>query len=357
MTLDDTTASVPTPDAPAVETAAETATVEALPLLTASSLKTARACLRLYLLTYEQGWRPATAAAELRFGTLVHRGLEAWWRAAGNGQGDARLDAALEAMAGESDPFDRARAECLLTGYHARWEADRYDVLAVEAPFVAALRNPATGKPSRTWRLAGKLDAVVRDPAGRVLIVEHKTSSEQIGPGSEYWRRLRMDGQVSQYYEGARALGYDVEGCLYDVLGKPAIRPLKATPPEARKYTKDGALYKTQRDQDESPDEFRDRLSADIGSDPVGYYQQGEVVRLDAEMAEALQDTWQIGATIREARRTGCHPRNPDACVRYGRTCWAFDLCTGAASLDDATRFVRIGNIHPELDSGATGAA
>jgi hypothetical protein len=40
-----------------------------------------------------------------------------------------------------------------------------------------------------------------------VLVVEHKTSSEDVTPGSFYWSRLRMDGQVSVYFDGARALG------------------------------------------------------------------------------------------------------------------------------------------------------
>jgi hypothetical protein len=209
--------------------------------------------------------------------------------------------------------------------------------------------NPETGAPSRTWRLGGKIDAIVRDARGRVLIVEHKTSSEQIGPGSEYWRRLRMDGQVSVYYAGARALGYDVAGCLYDVLGKPGIRPLKATPPEARKYTKDGALYKAQRETDETPDEYEARVLADIAGDADGYYQRGEVVRLDAEMDEAMFDLWQTSRTIHEYRKAGRAPRNPDGCKQYGRSCSYLPVCSGEASIDDPTRYRRLDDPHPEL--------
>ena len=36
-------------------------------------------------------------------------------------------------------------------------------------------------------------------------------------------------------FDGAAALGHDVAGCLYDVICKPGLRPLKATPVEARK--------------------------------------------------------------------------------------------------------------------------
>jgi hypothetical protein len=253
-----------------------------------------------------------------------------------------------------SDPFELARAEAMLRGYDARWGDEQYETLAVEAEFFTSLVNPETGAASRTWRLGGKIDAIVRDAAGRVLIVEHKTAAAEIGPGSEYWKRLRLDGQVSIYYEGARSLGFDVEGCLYDVLSKPALRPYKATPPESRKYTKDGRLYATQRDRDETPEEYRARLIEAVASDPMGYYQRGEVVRLESEMADALHDVWQLAKQIRESELAKRYPRNPDACVRWGRTCEFFGLCTGEASPDDPGSFRRVENPHGELAGDTT---
>lgn len=315
-------------------------------LLTASRLSAARACQRLHHLQYQCGYRPVEDAETLRFGSLVHRALEAWWSA----QGEVRLDAALLALSVESDPFDRVRAEEMMRGYHYRWAGEPYEVLAVEAEFSTELRNPETNRPSSIWTLSGKVDAIVRDLRdNRVLIVEHKTAAGDISPGSEYWRRLRMDGQVSIYYSGARSLGHDVAGCLYDVIGKPGIRPLKATLLEARKFKSNGELYANQRLEDETPQQFRARLVEDIASDPSGYYQRGEVVRLEAEMDEAMFDVWQLGKQIREAELAKRAPRNPDACVRYGRTCPFFSVCTGEASLDDPRLFTRSSNIHPEL--------
>ncbi|HEX5659817.1 MAG TPA: hypothetical protein VFX59_21630, partial [Polyangiales bacterium] len=52
---------------------------------------------------------------------------------------------------------------------------------------------------------------------------------------------------------------------------------------------------------------------------------------------------------IREAELANAHPRNPDSCQRFGRTCGYFDVCTGVASLDDPSRFTRVDNVHPEL--------
>jgi len=249
-------------------------------------------------------------------------------------------------------------------------------VVGVEVEFATELRNPNTGAASRTWRLGGKIDAIVRDTRdGRVLLVEHKTSSEDITPGSDYWKRLRMDGQVSVYFAGARqALGIDVAGCLYDVLLKPAQRPGQVPLVDAdgvkivhdasgqRVKTKDGKKWRESastaegfvlQTRPETPEEFRARLVEAMAADPVKYFARGEVVRLEAEMDEALFDIWQTGQQLREAQLAQRCPRNPDACVRYGKTCEFFDVCTGAASLDDPTRFTRSTNVHPELAGAA----
>lgn len=337
-------------------------------LLTSSRLKDARACQRLHHIRYEEGYVPAETAEALRFGTLIHSSLEAWWRAP-HGE---RLNAALAVLraALDSDVFEVAKAEAMMCGYDARWADEKLETVAVEMQFQCPLVNPQTGRPSQTWELAGKLDVVVRDVHGRLLLVEHKTSSEDISPGSEYWRRLRMDGQVSIYYEGAQSLGLAIEGCLYDVLKKPGLRPsgvpvldddglkvvLDANGQRVR--TKDGKKWRQTGETElgyvlqtrpELADEYRARCMEAIAENPTGYFARGDVVRLEEEMSEALFDIWQIGQQIRESENAHRCPRNPDSCNRYGRTCPYFAVCSGEASLDDPLRYQRIDNVHPEL--------
>lgn len=311
-------------------------------LFTDSRLRVARACLRQHHIRYGLGYRARTDVDTLRFGGLVHKMLEAWWVMPKG----MRLAAALSAAPKEGvDPFERVRAEEMVRGYDARWslDADSYEVLAVEAQFETELRNPLTGRSSRAgMRLGGKIDAIIKDlRTGRVLIVEHKTASGDIGPGSEYWRRLRMDGQVSIYYLGGEVLGHEVAGCLYDVLGKPLQKPLQS-----------GA----KRKEPETPEEYRVRVAEAIASEPNRYYQRGEVARLETQMDDALFDIWQTAQQIREAEGAGRAPRNPDACVRYGRTCEFFDVCTGVASLDDPQLFKKSSSVHPELEGPERGA-
>jgi hypothetical protein len=340
-------------------------------LLTTSRLRAARACQRLHQIQYTLGYRPVTEDDLLRFGSLIHNGQEAWWTAKQDGR--EPLEPALEALQVEADPFDKARAEAMMTGYHFRWVDQPYRVLGVEVQFETELRNPATGASSRTWRLAGKVDALVEDLNDhRVLLVEHKSSSEDVSAGSDYWKRLRMDTQVSIYFEGARAaLGLDVSGCIYDVLSKPAQRPSEVPLLDedgvkivldasgARVRTKDGKKWRQTGDTElgyvlqtrpETPGEFKKRLMEVLAENPERYFNRGEVVRLQSDMEEAAFDHWQLGQQLREAQVAGRFPRNPDSCIRYGRTCPYFDVCSGTASLDDPTRFRRLANIHPELE-------
>lgn len=340
-------------------------------LMTASRARAARSCRRRHQLQYLLGYRPTQDAHELRFGTLVHHGLEAWWLGM-----KARLPqeewhaAAQRALAErEADELDLAHAQVLLTAYHLRWKDVRFEVLAVEARFEGPLRNPRTGAESRTWRLGGKLDVLVRDEAGVACVIEHKTSSEDVSPGSNYWRRLRMDGQVSIYWEGASFFGVRVERVIYDVLSKPRLE-LKAVPvlDEAGqkvvldangqrvktaqgkwRQTGDTASGYVLQTRPETLEEHKLRLVEEVGAAPDRWLARGDVVRLDAEQDDALVDVWQLAQSLRDEERLGRFPRNPDACIAPGRVCPFFAVCAGEASLDDERLFTRSTDVHPEL--------
>ncbi len=255
-----------------------------------------------------------------------------------------------------TDSFDLARAIPMIVGYDARWsdEMVKYEVLEVESEFRTPLINPETGAASRTWTLGGKLDVLVREIARDIrIVIDHKSTKENVAPGSDYIKRLRLDGQISIYYDGGACFGGPVDGFLYDVLKKPGLLPYKATPQESRRYTKAGKLDARQHEQDETPAEFQARVAEAIAEDPTGYYQRAEVVRLEAEMDDARLDVWQLGQALRESERLGRFPRNPDSCVRYGRTCEFFGVCTGEASIDDPSLFRRAETVHAELTVNA----
>lgn len=314
---------------------------KSLPLLTASRLQAYRRCPREERLRYQTGLRPKQTDA-MRFGTLMHLGLEAWWKGI---DGTERLSCALNAVEGGAvDLYEQVRVEALLIGYDIRWKDAGFEAIAVEHEFTLPLLNPDTQAESRTWQLGGKIDVIARGPDGRRWVIEHKTSSVDICPGSDYIARLKLDGQVSMYLRAARELGHEPAGVIYDVIGKVALRPYKKS--AEIKLKKDGTPYANVRVADETPDEYRTRVMENIAAGPEEYFQRATVVRLEDELVEFERELWQLAGTMRDAVRMQVAPRNPDACSRYGSMCAFFPLCTGEAS---EAAYDRSDNVHPEL--------
>jgi hypothetical protein len=191
----------------------------------------------------------------------------------------------------------------------------------------------------------------------RHLLWERKTSGEDITPGSPYWMRLVLDPQISLYYDLAESLGITIDGVIYDVLYKPKLKPLLATPVIERKYTQPtkkeptSRLYANQRDKDETPSEYGERVCTSIAEAPDKHYQRRTIVRLQGEREEARADVWQTGQNIREARHLALWPRNPDSCFQYFRECDYYKACSGLGSIDDPLFYHRAERSHEELES------
>ena len=377
-----------------------------MPLLTSSALSVWQRCPRQYHYRYAVGLTPiGESPRALAFGTATHAGLEAWWNAYRDGAAQYALSAARHA-AEESytsdDPHARAMLSALIVAYDARWSewARTVEVLAVECPFETELRHPVTGEAHPVFRLAGKIDAMVRLSDGRVALVEHKTSSQDVTAGSDYRRALTLNAQVGIYFSGARALGISADVCVYDMLRKPSLEPLLATPEDKRLYTQPksrackgckayhaakkgavapphtedgvvcvdgrivtdpgGKLYAAQRDRDESPTEYEARLCEGIIAEPDKYLLHAEIVRSDSELADLAWDLWQTAETIaramdtvRQCRDVRAMVRHPSACLTHGTPCAYLPVCEGTASARDATRYQRLDNPHVELASAA----
>ena len=336
-------------------------------ILTASRLRTVRDCARKEYLSYVERWRPAQEPEYFRVGTLVHLGLEAWTivRAAHD---EGALEAALAAVAGKAfDAFEQVRVDELLRGYDLRWRDEPFELVAVEQEFRTKLLNPETFAASRTWEAAGKIDGILL-VGGRKLILEHKTAGEEISdPTGSYWLKLQMDHQVSIYFLGAESLGHQVEGCLYDVLRKPALRPYLATPPEQRKYTQEkrdkktgellepARLYANQHAEDETPFDYGVRVRAEIEGNPDRYYARREIPRMNSQVEEFMYDAWAQANAMREIHRAAerkgplAVPRNPEACFRFG-SCPYWEICAlGLRPEEHPDVFVRSESAHPEL--------
>lgn len=330
-----------------------------LPVLSVTSANRYRSCPRSYYFANVLRRIPRYVDENRRFGTLLHVGLEAWWRAFALGALSAMspLDAAHQAMRNSAnpDPYELARAEALMYGYDGWWTASEplevvwlnisaETVPGVEVEFSGELRNPASSGVSRTFRRGGRIDAIVRRPDGRVYVMEHKSSSEDISKGSEYYQRLLLDLQCSAYMFGARDLGLEPAGAIYDVVRKPDLRPLMATPEEQRKYTKATAkepsrLYAGQRDHSETPEEHKQRLAAQITETPWKFYQRHDVTRSEQDLRESMWSLWGTSLQIRDSMSADVWPQHDKSCKQYGRLCDYFSVCTGQSKIDDDFRF------------------
>lgn len=336
-------------------------------LLTNSRLSCARTCLRKHQLRYEYGWRPRHEGTALRLGSAVHRGIE---------QLALRQPLAI-AVAAACDPYAEIPAWCdndndkldewmteretvaaMIAGYAWRWGEDGIEYISAECSFEMPIRNPDTGAASTIWKLGGKIDGIVRLPDGRTAIIEHKTTGDQIEPESDYWRRLRIDSQISTYHLGARSLGHEPDTVLYDVLRKPGIKPRKLTKAESSIFVPTRQWFGVEitdaaaSPERESPQMFGARLLADMGERPDFYFARREIPRLDSDLAEFAQELWDQAADMRERRRSGRWYRNSNACVGFGR-CEFLDVCADGRDAADGVPagFVRVDNLHPELEN------
>ena len=237
----------------------------------------------------------------------------------------------------------------LFYAYTSHWLSDGAEIISTEEVFNLPIRNPKTGrslKKKRRYRVSGKKDKVVRLRDGRIALREHKTTSDSIDIDSDYWKRVEMDHQITLYYWATQQAGVDVQTVEYDVIRKPGIRPQRATPEDKRKYKADGTLYANQRDTDETPESWGNRLAKDIKSRPDYYFRRMEFPRMRSDVNEFLQEMYDQSKAIGQ----GWNFRNTAACTMPYR-CEYLDVCHNGLNLGMLPQgFVQVENIHQELE-------
>lgn len=266
----------------------------------------------------------------------------------------------------DDDAMIATKVRALMVGYELRWRGEQWSTLAVEQTAHVKLLNPATGMPSRTYSSAGKLDAiVVHQLTGRKMLVEHKTCSEAIeAPDAPYWQQAQLSSQVSKYLLLAWQCGFKLDGCIYDVIRKPKLKPRALTKREVLGIVGTGAYFGAQvstpvadrvmrgKQTAECHELYGYRLTADIRANLGSYFQRREVPRPDHDLLEYATELWDAATEMREARQHGRHLRNPDACMNYGRPCAYLGICSGYDSPDSA-KWKRRGEVNPELEGAA----
>lgn len=304
-------------------------------LMTASSQTTLLGCPRKYYWKYEVGLAPDSDALALRFGSAWARGMEGRWRGMSY---EAALAIALPDNV-DLDPVMCATLSGMLAGYYSLYgdAANDPNVAKLEPEVEFDLPLEA----SRSFRVAGKLDGLGVLWNACHAIVEHKTTSDSLEPDSDYWMRLRWNIQCLQYVHAARCSGWDISTVLYDVARKPSIRP------------------KLVNKVMETPEQYADRLIADIKERPDFYFARREVPVLDQDVEEFKIQRLMMSRSIlanramqkRCARPEQAWPRNIS-----DNTCSfcpfdSFCLQNINININQPPAGFKIGKLNPELNA------
>jgi hypothetical protein len=274
------------------------------------------------------------------------------------------LDAALMAIdVAVGEPTEQSaliRAKCrgLMRGYHARWSGQPCRPIEVEVTLTAPLINPATGRKSRIFSLAGKLDVTI-EIDGRTYVVDHKTTSQDIAdPNSPYWRQLVVEGQATHYLLLAWLNGQEHDGAIWDVVRKPTISPKKLSKTERALVVSNGTYCgppvtqldreRMQTEERESPAMYEARLAGDCCERPDWYFQRRSVPRLAYELEEYATELWDIAQDMARVHRTGKNYRNSGACLLYGSPCEFLGICSHHDN-PSSDRWKLRASVHEEL--------
>jgi hypothetical protein len=289
-----------------------------------------RNCRKAVDWRYLQQLVPLQRDRNLHFGSLIHECLQSW---------HARRDLAevldlidrrcMNRAQDEDQRRDWHLATAMMKGYAARYPAEEFEVIALEKAFEGPIVNPATGAASRSFKLAGKVDGILRI-GGEFFILEHKTASQV---DADYLEKLWTDFQITIYaHYVEHTMGIPITGILYNVLVKAKLQQSKGETEEEFQARRAELLAKSKtgkttakRKLPESDEEFQQRLTEKY-ADPEMFHR--EMLYLSRDRFDILRsELWELTQAFLDARRRGVFYQNTAFCFNYQRPCPYFALC------------------------------
>ena len=285
-----------------------------------SELAAAQLCWRLHYYSYRLRREPRVTATPLVVGKRVEKIIKQIWL----GQ---------EPDLSELPPEERA----ICKAYPIWWRHHTLRVTRVDIKFQVEIAGVL---------YVGEFDGDGEDKREEV-IVELKTTSKDIAPGSAYWRSVsQVDPQVTIYLRAAQAQGRKVKRVVYDVIRKTTIERARATPFDKRKYTKATKtnpvpqLYANMREHDETDDEYELRVLEDIAGKPEKYFQRHDIVRYESEHQAHLRDVAGVVQLMQAVEQMPEPPRSMGpACFKYGSACPYMSVCLEEDRIDNNITF------------------
>lgn len=281
-----------------------------------SSIGTYQSCQKLYFYKYEKLLESRGYSSALTLGSFVHAEIE---RLSGKGRPDAieqelkaQLERSVEEFHGQiKADYDTAKQIARLWSIH--WEgtgsgfsSGHFEWQDAECEWKFPIGNISH---------VGKRDGLIHHKQwNKSFLYELKTAT--VTGAESYFNRLEMDRQISSNILALINTGIKVDGVLYDVIFKPAIRLLTG------RKTK----------PDETNEEFAARFVEAMATDRPRYFQRQIIYRTKQQLEEHLSDLHHTLSQMEESRAKAAWPRSTGACENFGRLCPFFSMCLGAGA-------------------------
>lgn len=220
----------------------------------------------------------------------------------------------------------------LLKSYYYFW--GDAELQGVQMRTEEKFKSPLKG--AKQFTVEGKIDRLGTKADGRAVQVEYKTTSDSLAPDSGYWLRLRFNVQLLQYFLAARALGFDIQEVIYDVVRKPSIQPkmIDDLDEQGRKIVTDQTGKRifnekgknageprqsadkergwTVKSHLETPEEFGIRLYQDAMARPDFYFARREIPILESDLEEFQVQRLVTAKTILHHRKLAAKLTRPE---------------------------------------------
>lgn len=258
----------------------------------------------------EQGRAPA-------FGTAGHKSLEL--SANGYTGPSAGMNARLEALGKE----DAILLNCLLLAYRVRYGAPEGKA---EGKFEVPLIGP-DGKPDPSIVFRGAID--IETPE---YVMDHKFTSANLTP--TFVKNLERNPQAEEYLIAAQERGSKATYAIWDIIRSTPYRRRLATPEAEREFYKRKGKYGDVGDpkpgtylEDETWEEFRQRIVDDIAAEPDKFFMRVRLDKTEEELDRRRYDLWGVAKQIEHSIEIGAFPRNEQRCPKFGGcefqpVCW-----------------------------------
>lgn len=311
-------------------TSEEAKTPRPLEPITYSALATFRNCRKRYWWRYVRQLAPIYRDPVLTFGTLWHACTERL------DLGDT-LDQAL-AFLSDKTPLRQSDDEqrkhyhlcaAMLRAYCRKYADSDVKVIATEKQFTFPIINPATGAASRSFVMAGKVDAII-ERAARRYIRERKTTSSL---DQAYLEKLWTDFQSQLYaYFVEQADGIKIHGVEYDIAVKAQLKQKEGETLEEFETRRADLIAKSKTGKSsakqqlaESDEDFAKRL--DEKYQDATLMHREDLLFSSSDLDDLRAELWELTQAILEARRRDAWYKNTSQCWAYGKPCPYWKLC------------------------------